>query len=257
MSKYPKILFWPAPLLPKPFSRVYRICAEYGVPYTGDIRDDYDLHLYWNFNKNRCEPDYFTVTSNDVINRGCYDVSKVKVTKIFDDITLDPEKHVGICVEKHDHQGDHENHRLITCPAPRREGYIYQRYIDNKDGPLFVKHRIYYADGIEYILRQRKRSLFGMLDRLADTVTSEFVNVRSIFTEQQQMQFDSRCRQFGFDYGDADLLIENGNPVIIDINNVVGPHFFGDAEIKRVQDTQFLNFITRRYENSRSNLRFQ
>lgn len=254
MSKYPILLFWPEPLKPKPFSRVYRICQEYDVPFHSDPDKPYDLHFFWSYCKKQIDPDFFTLSAPNVINRGCWDIGKEKVTAIFDDITIDPETYHGTCVQKIDQQGDHNNHSIIQCPAPRKDGYIYQRYIEQREGPHYFRNRIYYAGGIEYILRQTTLTVFGMMDRFKNVVKSEFVNVRTIFTERQQWEFDQKCKEFGFDYGDADLLIENGKPIIIDINNIVGPHFFAPWN-KEAQDTQFLKFIQKRYENSSNNIR--
>ena len=249
-SRYPTILFYPEANIASPMSRVYRICKEYGVPFHNDFRKSYDLHFFWSYTPTQINPDGFTLNSPQVINRGCWDISKEKVNAMFNNIDVDPETHHGICVEKSNKQGRHGLHKIIQCPAPRREGYVYQRYIENKDGDLFVKYRIYYADGIEYILKQRKRTLFGHPDYNADYVSHEWVDVRSIFTESEQTLFDQKCAWFGFDYGDVDFLIDNGKPVVIDVNNIVS-HIHFTPWIKQVQDEQFLRFITKRHEKQR------
>jgi len=249
MSKYPTLLFYPEPNKAVPQSRIHRICTEYGIPFHNNPKKSYDLHFFWSYCEKKIEPDLFTLNEPYVINGGCWDISKEKVNDIFNDFSVNPETHVGVCVEKADKQGQHALHKLITCPAPRREGYVYQRYIEDKERDLFVKYRIYYADGIEYILKQRKRTLFGHPDYNYDYVTHEWVDIRSIFTPQTQEEFDINCNTFGFNYGDIDFLMENGKPIIIDINNVVSHISFTDW-IKKVQDEQFLRFIKRRYDQS-------
>lgn len=241
-------MFWPEENKAVPLSRVRRICDDYGIPYHSDPGEPYDLHFFWSYTPRRIAPDSFTLGALNVINRGCWDISKEKVNAIFNDFSVDPETHQGICVEKGDMQGRHSMHSLITCPAPGREGYVYQRYIEDKEGDLFVKYRIYYADGIEYILKQKKRTLFGHADYNYDYVTHEWVDIRSIFTLEMQSDFDRKCRQFGLDYGDVDFLMEDGKPVIIDVNNVVS-HIFFTPWIKEAQDQQFIRFIQRRYDN--------
>jgi len=243
------ILFYPEPLLPTPMARVYRICKEYGIGFHNDPQKPYDLHFFWSYTPKSIIPDEFTLTDKNVINRGCWDIGKQKVNDIFNDISVNPETFQGICVEKCDRQGRHDLHKLINCPASRKEGYIYQRFINDHVGKLFVKYRIYYADGIEYILKQSKHSLFGSPDHSRDYVTHEWVDVRRIFSEEEQREFDRKCVEFGFDYGDVDFLMENGKPIIIDINNVVSHISFTDW-IKKVQDEQFLRFIKRRYDQS-------
>jgi len=243
------ILFYPEPLLPSPMARVYRICKEYGIEFHNDPQKNYDLHFFWSYTPRSIIPDEFTLTDKNVINRGCWDIGKQKVNDIFNDISVNPEIFRGICVEKCDKQGRHDLHKLINCPAQRKEGYIYQRFISDRIGNLYVKYRIYYADGIEYILKQSKHSLFGSPDHGTDYVTHEWIDVRRIFSEEEQGEFDRKCIEFGFDYGDVDFLMENDKPIIIDINNVVSHISFTDW-IKKAQDDQFLRFIKRRYDQS-------
>jgi hypothetical protein len=246
---YPTILFWPEANKPVPQSRVIRICDEYGIKFHNDPLKSYDLHFFWSYTPKSIIPDDLTLRSPNVINRGCWDISKGKVNSIFNDFSIDPETHSGVCVEKCDKQGQHYNHKIIRCPAARKEGYVYQRYIEDKDAGLYVKYRIYYAGGIEYILKQRKKSVFGAGNYAEDYVTHEWVNVRSIFTAKEQMEFDTKCHLFGFDYGDVDFLMEKGKPIIIDVNNVVS-HVYFTPWIKEVQDKQFLNFIKRIYDKT-------
>jgi len=249
MGEYPVLLFWPEPNKAVPQSRIYRICKEYGISFHNDPKKHYDLHFFWSYCAKEVDPDMFSLTAMDVINRGCWDISKEKVNAVFNDFSVDPETHIGVCVEKAEKQGQHALHRLIQCPAPRRDGYVYQRYIENKDGDLFVKYRIYYADGIEYILKQRTHALFGHPDYNYNYITHEWVDIREIFTPREQQLFDTKCALFGFNYGDVDFLMENGKPVIIDVNNIVA-HVFFTEWIKKAQDIQFLNFIKKRYDKA-------
>jgi len=249
MSNYPTLLFYPEVNKDLPQSRPHRICKEYGVPFHSDPNKPYDLHFFWSYTPKSIVPDSFTLNQPNVINRGCWDIGKEKVNSIFNDFSVDPETHVGLCIEKADRQGRHDLHKLIQCPAPRKDDYVYQRYIEDKEGDLFIKYRIYYADGIEWILKQKKRTLFGHADYNYDYVTHEWVDVREIFTVQMEKEFDLKCLEFGLDYGDIDFLMEDGIPIIIDINNVVSNISFIPA-IKKAQDEQFLNFIKKRYDRA-------
>lgn len=243
------LLFYPEENKSGPMSRVYRICKEYNIPFHSDPSKHYDLHFFWSYTPKSIIPDEFTLTDKNVINQGCWDIGKQKVNDIFNDISICPETHTGHCVEKYDKQGQHGQHRLITCPAPRRDGFIYQKYIHDMVDGLYIKYRIYYADGIEYILKQGKHHLFGGPDWRKDYVWHQWVDPKEIFTEKTQREFDEKCKKFGFDYGDVDFMMDNGEPIIIDINNVVSNIFF-TPWIKEVQDKQFLNFIQRRYDRA-------
>ena len=227
-------------------SRVSRICDEYGIPYHNDPAKPYDLHFFWSYTPKSIEPDNFTLEDKNCINRGCWDIGKQKVNDIFNDFSINPETHQGYCVEKCDRQGRHDLHKLINCPAPRKEGYVYQRFIIDQIGQLYIKYRIYYADGIEWILKQSKHSLFGSPDYNTDYVTHEWVGKEQIFNSDKEKELNEKCKLFGFHYGDVDFLMEDGKPIIIDINNVVS-HISFTAGIKKIQDEQFLDFIQRRY----------
>jgi len=243
----PILLFYPEPLKPVPSSRVSKVCKEHNIPFHNDPLKPYDLHIFWSYTPRCIVPDAFTLTDKDVINRGCWDIGKQKVNDIFNDISIDPETHVGLCVEKWDMQGRNGRHHLITCPARRREGFIYQRYIRDKKNGLFVKYRIFYADGIDFILLSKKKGVFD-----SEYICSEnvIVNKEDFFTPESEALFNENCRRFGIDYGDIEFMSDNGEPVIIDVNNVAGDHlpikYFGER-ITRRKDNVFLNFIKRRY----------
>ena len=249
MSKYPTLLFWPEENKSSPLSRVRRICEEYGIRFHSDPLKSYDLHFFWSYTTKRIVPGNFTLNAPEVINRGCWDIGKERVNDIFNDIRVNPLTYKGVCVEKYDAQGQHSKHRLVHCPTQPKEGYIYQRYIEDRVGELYVKYRIYYADGIEWILKQKKRTLFGHPDYNYDYVTHEWVTPSSVFNVRAMMEFNEKCRRFGFDYGDVDFVMDQGTPIIIDINNVVSHVWFTDW-IKQAQDEQFIDFIQRRYDQS-------
>jgi len=236
------LLFYPEPLRDHPASRLQRICREYGIKYHNKPELPHDLHIFWSYTPKAIEPDSITLNSPNVVNRGCWNISKEKVNSIFNDFSIDPEVHVGWCVEKADKQGRHDLHSIVKCPTQRKEGYVYQRYIEDKRGALFIKYRIYYAGGIGYILKQGKRSMFGSPNWKTDYVWHEWVDKHLIFPGRAETELDEKCKQFGFDYGDVDFLMENGKPIIIDVNNVVSAISF-TPWIKKAQDTQFLKFI--------------
>jgi hypothetical protein len=236
------ILFYPEPLKQSPASRISRICKEKGIAFHNDPRQPHDVHIFWSYTPKSIEPDSITLDSPKVINRGCWNVSKEKVNSIFNDFSIDPELHEGWCVEKADLQGRHDLHRIVKCPTRKREGFIYQRYIEDKRGALYIKYRIYYAGGIGHILKQGKRSIFGSPNWRTDYVWHEWVDKYTIFPGKAELELNAKCKQFGFDYGDIDFLMEDGKPVIIDINNVVSAISF-TPWIKKIQDEQFIKFI--------------
>ena len=246
------ILFYPEPLKLKPLSRVYRVLQEQGkengITYHNDPSKPYDLHIFWSYTKCKIVPDELTWGDSNVINRGCWNVSKEKVNKVFNDIAIDPTKHKGICVKKLDKQGSHKHHSLINCPAIEEEGYVYQKYINNKEGDEFVKYRVYYADGIQIILKSYKPTVFG-----SECTKHELIEKRQLFTPEAEARFILQCRKFGLDFGEIDIMMDDRVPIIVDVNNCVGGGFvwgLTGTEIHQHIDNTFITFIKRRYDKS-------
>lgn len=209
------ILFYPEPLLPH--SKVARILAKRpDVRWHNNPRKPHDIHIFWSYTPKKIKPDIVTKQSANVINRGCYNISKVKVNNVFNDISVDPLTHRGVCVEKIDRQGKHKHHRLITCPAQPRRKYIYQRFFENRDGEMFVSYRIHYADGIKIVEKRKKPAPFMSGE------TREILNIRDFFNPEQEKDLVRKCVEFGFNYGEIDFQMAGSTPVVIDINNIVG-----------------------------------
>ena len=246
------ILFYPEPLKPKPLSRVYRVLQEQGkengITYHNDPSKPYDLHIFWSYTKCKIQPDEFSLKDKKVINRGCWDVGKEKVNRVFNDIEIDPTKHKGICVKKLDKQGSHKHHSLIECPATKEEGYIYQQYIEDKEGDQFIKYRVYYADGIQVILKSYKPTVFG-----SECTKHTIISKRQLFTSETEAKFILKCMEFGLDFGELDIMLDNGNPIIVDVNNCVGGgfvHGLTGTDIHQTIDDTFIDFIKQRYDKS-------
>ena len=244
------ILFYPEPLKPKPLAKVYRVLqGRDDIAYHNDPTQPYDLHMFWSYTKHSIKPDDFTLLAPNVINRGCWDIGKDKVNDVFNDIRIDPIKHHGICVKKFDRQGRHNRHKIIQCPAAPRSGYIYQKYIEDKEGDLFIKYRVYYADGINYVIKNHKAHPFAS-DR---ALPLEEVPKETIFTAEQEQDFINKCNLFRVDFAEIDIVMDNGVPIVVDVNNIVGggddPGLTG-TEIGRITDEAIITFIKRRYDQT-------
>jgi len=244
------ILFYPEALKANPLSRVYRILkGREDIVFHNNPLKLYDLHIFWSYTKHSIVPDELTLTDKDVINRGCWNVEKEKVNNVFNDIRIDPTKHKGFCVEKSNRQGDHGNHSIINCPTEKKEGYIYQKYIEDKEGNLFIKYRVYYADGIRYILKSYKPTPFG-----SECTKHILISKQDMFkTLKHEYKFILNCKNFGFDFGEIDVVMDNGEPIIVDVNNCVGGGFVwgltGTKIHKRI-DKSFIAFIKNRYDRA-------
>ena len=236
------ILFYPEPLKPKPLSRVYRILQGVDwIDYHNDPTMPHDLHIFWSYTKSKIIPDEITLNSPDVINRGCYDITKQKVNDIFNDLSVDPLTHSGICVEKLEMQGSHRSHRLIHCPAEPKAGFIYQKYIENKEGEYYIKYRVCYADGVKYVVKKYNRSIFN-----SDYALSVAVSKETLFTPDQEADLIQKCKKFGVDFAELDVMIDNETPVVIDVNNIVGGghiHAESGTTVSDEMDQTFFDFV--------------
>jgi hypothetical protein len=221
-------------------SRVYRICKENGIPFHNDPNKYYDLHIFWSYTPRSIVPPKLTLEDKKVINRGCWDISKGKVHSVFNDISVDPTKWSGKCVQKLDRQGRHDGHSVINCPIEKPlPGYVYEKFIEDTNSKTgdYIKYRVYFGKRIHFILRQEKPSVFG-----SDYTKHEFIDKRSVFTKEQEDDFLNKCGVFGVDYADIEFIYNRGVPIIIDVNNVAGPPYY-TTQIKKEMDNTFLNLI--------------
>ena len=213
-----KILFYPDRLdNPKRVSRIYRVLKSHPeIQFHNDPAKPHDLHVFWSYTRHSIIPDEITLNAPSVINRGCYDISKEKVNRIFDDLFIDPLKHKGVCVEKLDQQGKHKFHKIIKCPKHPKPGYVYQRLVNSQENGLFVRYRVYWIDKITHVRKIWQTDPFE-----TKIVKSEMIAVSKLFNPKQKADFARKCQAFGVNLAEMDVLW-NGKPIVIDVNNIVG-----------------------------------
>jgi len=206
------------------YSRVLRILENCDwVKFHNNPGKPYDLHIFWSYTRKQITPPKLTLSDKTVLNRGCWDISKQKVNDIFNDISVDPRKHQGNCVEKREYQGGHKFHSIVECPTEPRNGYIYQKYIDDTEEGLFIRYRIFLMGGvITHVNKRYEKDRFN-----TSTVRVENIAPDKFFTGSETIDILEKCRIFGIDFGELDLLIDEGRKVVIDVNNLVGGHHPG------------------------------
>lgn len=237
-----QVLFYPEPLETNPLSRVCRVLMDQqNIGWHNNPKEHYDVHFFWSYTKSKIQPDAITLNSRSVVNRGCFDITKKKVHSIFNDISINPETHTGICVEKIDLQGRHKFHSLIQCPAKKKEGYVYEKYFENIEDGYHIKYRIYYADGITHIIKKYTTQIF-----VTDIKKFEVVDKRKLFTQEEENLLIKKCTAFGFNFGELDMVMDGNKPVIVDVNNIVGggfvPMLTGTPIFKEIDNT-LIQFI--------------
>jgi len=247
------ILFYPDPLDNyKRYSRVLRILENCEwVDFHNDPSKAYDLHIFWSYTRDRIEPPELTLKDKIVLNRGCWDISKKKVNKIFNDISIDPRTHKGIAVEKREWQGGHKWHSIVKCPREPKPGYIYQRVINNREGNYFVRYRIFLMGGVITHVNKRYET-----DRfITSTKKVENITVNDFFSPAEKKDFLNKCTHFGIDFGELDILTEGKKKIVIDVNNMVGgkhPGILARSKPYKEIDQSFLEYLKKTYnDNSR------
>jgi hypothetical protein len=243
-----KILFYPDRIDNlKRFSRMYRLLKDRAdISFHNNPLKPHDLHVFWSYTRHSITPDSITLNAPNVINRGCWDISKEKVNRIFDDLFVDPLKHKGVCVEKYDRQGRHSMHRLVNCPISPKKDYVYQKYIKSQEDGMFVRYRVIWMDKITHIMKIYQSDAFE-----SRVIKVEEARVRDVFTKKQEADFERKCKAFGVNLAEMDVLIDD-KPVVIDVNNIVGGSTirgYNDTEFAERIDNAVINYL---WKKSRS-----
>ncbi len=241
------ILFYPDPL--NETSKIHKLCKEFDIKFHNNPSEHHDIHIFWSLTRSSIVPDDITLNSDKVINRGCWDITKQKVNDIFDDISIDPTTHTGECVQKLDLQALHSYHSVIRCPAEKRTetvrvrkngkieeltgDYIYQKFIVNREGDLYIRYRIYYAGGITHVVKIYQDHPFK-----TSIIKCELISKGDLYTPKQESELNDKCKNFGFDLGELDVMVLEKIPIVIDVNNIVG-----GGEVITLTDTDFAKDI--------------
>lgn len=209
-----KILFYPTMITKQ--QRLRHALDALGVECHNDTSKSFDLAFYWSFHGTVAPLDEFC-QKTPMINKGCDDITKGKVNRIFKNIGVDPLTYKGKVVEKTENQAL-KKWRVIDCPIKEtRDGFAYQKYIDSFDGNYHVEYRVFYAGEAKFVAKTYKKK---QSQPIFDTV--EILPV-SIFYEDQLGYINNGCADFGLDFGEVDIKMDsNGDIYVLDINNVAG-----------------------------------
>lgn len=240
------ILFYPDPI--NEVCRLHSTLKELSIDFHNDPTKPYDHFFYWSYHKTVREPDGLINSHPSVINKGCCDISKSRVGLMFDNrLSLDPRIHNGTCVKKSEGQGFHDG-QIISCPAEKEGGFIYQRYIDTKDkSGLFVDYRIFYSGKIDFVVSKRRSNMFigG-----AGSSSLEIMKATDILSGSQIDDIISGCNKFGLDFGEIDVIIDqHKNAYVIDVNNIAGNGMLSSPIANIVAEEyrkSFVEFLKRR-----------
>ncbi|MGD2134192.1 MAG: hypothetical protein PVI23_15475 [Maricaulaceae bacterium] len=163
------------------------------------------------------------------INFDCPDVSKSRVAEVFEAVfgyplTIDPLAHDGPVVEKSEKNGAHDG-RVAAAPCAPREGFVYQRLIDNTRADGLVEDlrcpTVFGRIGPVFLKRRPVSARFANENAEVGLTTAE-----ACFTNEERAKLTAFARAMKLDWGGLDVLRDkaDGRLYIVDVNKTdMGP----------------------------------
>ena len=240
-----KILCYPN--RPGKNSALFRICHHSGHALTKHRISSPDLIIYWEDCTFRTPEENLAdrYPGTRIINQHCNDISKRRIEQIFRAVfgygfDIDPLRYRGSCLEKNDINASHDCN-IIQCPIEKtREGYTYQKLLDNSDEQgRYVDLRVpVFDDLIPHVYRHYRaadnRFRLGL-------VSWEWHQTGRMLNDEEVTSIIRFCRELGMDYGELDIIRDNGDGriYIVDANvTPVGPalRYMSESEQKLILD---------------------
>jgi hypothetical protein len=221
-------LFWPE-YPDKEFYTIVAVFMRLGYFATRNPAEPFDFAVMWQ-DQTWIDPQpqlEEIAASRPVLNLGCRDISKTRVERVFGEVFgsstfLDPMRHDGLCVRKHD-----ENARggdLVQCPVAAVEaGYVYQRFIDSRTDDRMIEYRLPVVLGRLPVLYVQEKAVPQDTIKTAKLGLS-LGSVEEAFSADERAGILAFCRAMGLDFGELDILRANddGRLYILDANKTPG-----------------------------------
>lgn len=157
-----------------------------------------------------------------LINYRCNDISKERVEEVFQNAFgygtfVDPETLNGTCVRKSSNNALHDG-KIVKCPTKKEAGYIYQKFIDTRNGDLVTDHRLIIMNGkIAFVIKRYK----NINDPFDNTFGADVTETKDDLSQNEIEKVERFCSEFGLDYGEIDSLRDNEDNrlYLVDANN--------------------------------------
>ena len=231
------ILFLPR--FPAWNSVMYKICRILGCKICNNPDRKYDVVFNWpGCTYGKCD-DVMKDLAQDhyVINKGCNDISKVNVDRVFTEVygyssLLDPLTHHGECVRKSDENAAHDG-KILQCPIEKKEeGFIYQKLINNQFDSEFTRDLRVVI--IKNQIPRVSKIYRSIDDRFDHFKKEEIVNAEEMLSSDEIKKIMMFCERFGLEHGELDILRDtDGRIYIVDVNNSPWGGAYRVAEKKR------------------------
>lgn len=219
------VLFYPEfPIFKTQINRVL-LGTRYNITNNPNLA--FDLAIAWEDNTRRPRYPFFEQLGPDrtVVNRDCVDISKRRVEEaslaVFGyGLFVDPTRHRGPCVCKHDDNGRHDKTVILQCPTASADPEcVYQRLVETR----FDEHHVY-----DMRLQICADRITGVLLRYRPVNSPFHGDVRVVSRAPDQVlsgpetdRVLALARQMGLDYGDIDAIRDgdDGRLYVVDVNN--------------------------------------
>lgn len=231
-----KVLFYPD--RPQSLFVIYKIFRALGFHLTTNPLEHCDVAMKWRDTIGTGnpffppEPALEALVENRpelrVLNMNCNDVSKKRVSVVFEEIfgystSVNPGTYSGKCVMKSDWNGLHVG-EILECPTEiRRDGFVYEKLINNEVGNGLVQDiRVpIFGRTIPFVYLKFRPVQERLVDRshtLSKTVMAE---VSDFLTNEEVKNIIQFSEKLGLDYGEIDILRDRGDQkiYIVDVNN--------------------------------------
>lgn len=223
---YPNYPYWKA--------SIYQFCLALGYDIINNPDRDFDVAIHWKRYATFFPKDpvlsRLSGENQTVYNNLCEDVSKTYIDRVFLEVfgyctVVDPLTHTGKCVSKSDLNAQHDG-KIINCPiSSKQPGVIYQKLIDNEiEKGKVVDFRVpIFKQTIPVVYRYLKKNLndeqrfFGY----PSLILVEVLDAKDVFSAEEISKIIEFCQKIGLDYGEIDILKDEGDKriYIIDANN--------------------------------------
>ena len=217
------------------------LCKRLGIEVTNNIKDNFDIAIYWNWNPNQLPDQELIEISNriKVINIKCTNVLKGFVDKAWGlasgySITIDP-RNSRRYVKKSQlqwksHTGEIHDGRVCDKPQKPDNKYVYQKLINNtiknKSGELYQVLRVLiFNENIPYIFINDQTLRFK--PHKAKTFVKVIYDKIEYISHEEIKTILKFCKITGVEYAEIDFLRDNKSGLLyaIDINNICGNAF--------------------------------
>lgn len=165
----------------------------------------------------------------NAINRACVDVRKSVVDAAWANVagygvTVDPLTWTGPLVVKSEDNGMHDG-RLVEGPlARRRAGFVYQRFIDTREGGRATVQRCFVVGSDCPLVLDASRPERNLFEAVASAVARPAAEVFSAAELELILRF---AAQIGMEYGEIDVVRDRQSGLIyaVDANRtpLAGP----------------------------------